>query len=191
MSIDAYFQTTSTTLDAVTASNKIWSMDTAAGAGTDTLSIANGDGTAGTADETDYAKLILSDYTITGGSGAQNYTFNLLAGSTWDSNVTVRISLARYNSSETLQSGWHTAAEGYQSVTATATTTWTWTSLDMGTWASTDRLGIRVEYDNASTHGGDETVTVNIAGTYITAASWTQPVAALLAGSICLLGAGR
>ncbi len=173
MATTYYLTTTASDLDpgAETWSNAV--STTAPGTTTLTSTIANGDGMAGTIDSSDYAFTPSGDPGTTGVTGT--YTLSVVV-STGDSNVTLVPQLARVNSGGTVQTG-PTGSDGGGQALSAGTKTFTWTSLNLGTWASGDRLRIYYDYDNASTHGGAEVVVQDIgsAGTTISA-PWTATI---------------
>ena len=118
--------------------------------GSDTLSQT----TAKTATETSYGFTSANEPSDNGGTGAQSYTVTIEIN-TGNADVELAINLHRINSTGTVQASAGISAE------QTATTgplTYTFASLDLGTFASGDRVRIDFQTRATSLHNAEQLI---------------------------------
>ncbi len=95
-------------------------------------------------------------------TGTFTMTFEITVG---DTNVRFTdVLLHRVNSSGTSQASVSTGTTTPVTM-ATGTHAFTFSSPAVGSWSSGDYLGIEVQYDNLSEHGGDESITFQFGNT--------------------------
>lgn len=85
----------------------------------------------------------------TGGSVTGNYTVSVFC-STSNANITGTATLHRINSSGTIQTS--SAASSSVSFSTTGAKTFSFTSLNLGTFAKTDRLRVDLSFTNSASH---------------------------------------